>query len=218
MDLPQGYEAALLSHKRDAEPDPQLRFYRPLLEALPTLLSRGVELYCYVSPAYYAATNRLAYELVALGIGARLGKIDVEKWRKLVEQHILVSLSFADQHLDYVVSRAKTINVCVNLPEEVKQGLLRRGQRVVEVALEEPCRPLGPLWDMVKASLLFGRSFDTQKARKIIEEYASFLGLVMEKGFEEACASWKRSHGRRPNRSFAWHTAGCGRSGDLHEP
>lgn len=197
LDLPQGTEAALssLAEIRGEPPSPYLKPYHPLVQALPALSSMGVELHCYISPAYSKVHEDLVYELVALGLKARLGVVRVEEWRRLIERHIVASINHAREHLDYILSRAKTVNVCVNLPAEVKERLVRLGENVEEVVIERSCRPTEPLWEMVRASLLYGKPFDEEQARKVISEYAEFLGLVVEKGFEEAYALWKSRQG-----------------------
>lgn len=196
LDLPQGSERTLLEAAHGGgELGGQLRFYTPLVESIPTLESRGVQVHCYLSPTYSRLSEKLTYEVVGLGVRARLGRIEVDRWRRVLEQGIITSMSYAREHAQYIVSRAKRVNVCVNLPVEVGEELSRLGLSVVRVVIEESCRPTEPLYEMVRESLLSGKPFDAERAKGLIREYAEFLGLVMEKGFDEAYTIWKHAHG-----------------------
>jgi len=186
LDLPQVYDPSDLSLSRG------LKVYQPLLQALRVLASKGISVYFYLSPRYQAVAKEVALEFAALTLRARLGRIEPEQWKEVAKKEVKAFIQSLDEHTRYIATRAKSVNVCVNLPAEVKEEFLLAGHKVEEIVVDVTCKPMDIFWQKVKEEELYGKKFSQEEAKKLIEQHVEFVGLILEKDFDEAYKIWKQ--------------------------
>ncbi|MEM4521873.1 MAG: hypothetical protein QW738_01445 [Nitrososphaeria archaeon] len=167
--------------------------YRPLFEILPNLHKRGVKVYCCQDNSMHETISDLLNEILLLTIRARLGKIEPRKWKALLEEEAKIELELTEKCSMYILSKAKSRNLGVDLPREILESLKTKGFLIYEITLDVPSKPLDLLKYRIKQNLIKGEEISDEEVAYYVKEHVHFTELIMRYGFDEAYRIWSQS-------------------------
>lgn len=185
----------LVRHPEDSQ---MLRAYEPVLTLLYALGQQGVHFVCYLDPTRHAAARDLAGELLALTLRAKLGRIDVERWRELIMEDIETSLDWSVREARAIASRARGESVALDVSAEAVEYLDAAGFHVEEVELDRSCKPLDILRSKLSQELLQGVKVSVEEVAALVHDHVRFVDLLLGREYEYAYEVWEESYGRRP--------------------
>lgn len=167
--------------------------YRPIFEILPNLYRRGVKVYCCQDKSMHDTILDILNEILLLTIRARLGKIEARKWRTILEEEVKIELEFIEKYSMYILSKAKSRNLSVDLSREILEYLKTKGFLIYEITLDVPSKPLDLLKHRIKQNLIKGQEISDEEIVYYVREHANFTELIMRYGFDEAYRIWSES-------------------------
>ncbi len=189
----------MIQHMKDLDllKDPEdVRTYRmaePILQILCSFDNSKVQVYCYADPMVRSFAAESAEDIAALTKKAEKDEIDVEQWKELLKEEIMLSIKAAEDEGRYIARRAKSENVCLNASEEVKDYLADLGYTIETVELDKPCQPLDILNVKLRNEVLSGKVVPDPEVKRLIADHVKFSNLVVEKDYEEAYNIWKKN-------------------------
>lgn len=170
-----------------------MKEYSPLFEILPNLHKRGVKVYCCQDDSVHETISGLLHEILLLTIRARLGKIEPRKWRALLEEGARMELELTEKCSMYILSRAKSKNLGIDLPKEILESLKTKGFLIYEITLDVPSKPLDLLKYRIKQKLIKGEQISDEEIAYYVREHVHFTELILRYGFDEAYRIWSQS-------------------------
>lgn len=170
-----------------------VKAYRPLFEIMPNLYRRGVKVYCFQDKATHEAISDIVDEILLLTIRAKLGRIEARKWRALLEEEARIELDLMEKCSAYILSKAKSKNLGVDLSSEILEDLKVKGFLIYEITLDKPSKPLDLLKHRIKQGLLKGKEVSDEEIVYYVKEHVRFTELIMRYGFDEAYRIWAES-------------------------
>ena len=195
LDLPRDFESFFrkksrleaLKEKLDAKFSQHLNSLTPLIDFA---MDKGVEIYCYKDSLHSISENSTSFEILTLVLKARLGKIDLDEWRKTILTDIEDSFEYAEYEANYIVERAGRGNVCINLNEEIEKALRDFNFNVRRFQLYSFNRPIDRIYSLIREELNANVIRDAELI-DLIKKHVRFIDDVIEKGYEEACRIWE---------------------------
>lgn len=195
LDLPRDFESFFkkrsrleaLKEKLDAKLSQQLNSLSPLVNFA---MDEEVEIYCYKDSLHSISENSTSFEILTLVLKARLGKIDLDEWRKAILTDIEDSFEFAEYEANYIMERAGRKNVCINLNDEIEKALTDFNFNVKRVQLYSFNRPIDKIYSLIREELNENIRKDPE-LMDLIKKHVRFIDDVIEKGYEEACRIWE---------------------------
>jgi len=188
IDLPSDFEPYLrrenLEEVAGIEYIQYVRILKPFLK-----LNPAIDLYCYKDVEHCIHANHNTVELAKLILRAKLGRIDVKEWKKIIHDDIRIHREFAEYEAMYIIERAKERNACINANEGIMDILESEGFVLEEVWLSKFNRPIDRLYELVNMELSGGEIRECVYSQ-VIKEHIEFVEDVIEKGYEEAVKEW----------------------------
>jgi len=166
------------------------------LPALLRHLPRGVRLFGYRDPSSYRLSRETAEDLLRLTLRAKLGRIRAGEWKEVLRREVLNRLEACRLEADFIASRAGEENACLDATPELISLLEGMGFEVEVEVVDPPCRPLDLLMSRVREEVLGGRKVGEEEVEELVREHLSFVGLVVERGYERAYELWKLGRDR----------------------
>jgi hypothetical protein len=155
----------------------------------PFLHSMQLNLYCYKDLNHSIIAKQHAFELANLVLKAKLSKLNIDEWKKLISKDIKSSIQFAEYEAMYIIERSMEKNACINASELIEEILESEGFKVKRVWLSKFSRPIDRLYELVKMEIS-GSKIDDGEYERVIREHIRFVDAVIEKGYEEAVRLW----------------------------
>ncbi len=166
------------------------RALRPLFEFLPY---SDVEVYCYKEDASVVLSRDAAVRMLILTMKAKIGKIEIKEWRKIIEDEIYNEIGSAESEASYIAERAGGRSICIDGSEELMNSLSDLRFEVEEMILDRPCKPLDILGHKIKREILYGEVVSDEEIKSFIESHLRFVDMIIEMGYEEAYKTWADS-------------------------
>ncbi len=194
LDLPRDFEPYLkdekllriLEDRLDSGFKQHVSSLKPLFEFA---FAENVPIYCYKDNLHSITESSISFDLLILVLKARLGNIDLNRWRDTISTDLKESKKFAEYEANFIAERAKDPSVCLNLNEEMEKVLIELGFEVERIELYSFNRPIDRIYSLIREELIDNKPRDSE-LKDLIREHVKFIDDVIERGFEEACRFW----------------------------
>jgi len=195
IDLPRDFESFFKSESkvRKLKESVDVRFSQHLKALDPIIrfaMENDLRIYCYKDSLHSLSENSTSFELLTLVLKARLGKIDLDEWRRAVASDIQDTIEYAEYEANYIAERMGDPSICLNLGEEIEKVLENLGLKTKRVQLYSFNRPIDRIYSLVKEEIKSGEKRDSELL-SLIKKHVRFMDDVIEKGYEEACRVWE---------------------------
>lgn len=172
-----------------------LNTWRPLLEGLTGFTDRKVR--CIRDPIIFMEERQIAIDLALLSFRARLGRIDLNKWKEVLEEEMWLARREAVIETERLVEDADGVSVCVDLSHHTEERLERMGYKIEKINLGTRSLPLEKLKSELLALQKQNEGVPESLLIKRIREHLAFVDkLISGKGFDEVLNSWVFSNGK----------------------
>jgi len=183
-----------------AEPSAAWLYWaEPVLKAIEGLfkINPRLEILC-VEESYeheYATTCKV--DLAVLEFKAILGQIDIEQWRKLLNEYILFSLRSSQKKVDFIAEEAKKHkeSLCISF----NSGSIKHRFKIlgIKVQLKYTMKPyffLPPqvLQRTIKKEIIQGETIPDNVLKQLIKQDIDFISNYLQpsKNIDEAYKKW----------------------------
>jgi hypothetical protein len=195
LDLPRDFESFFRSHsKLEVLKEKIDTKFRQHLNALQPLIhfamEEGMRIYCYKDSLHSVSETSTSFELLTLVLKARLGKIDLDEWRKAISKDIEDSFAFAEYEANYIADNAANNCICLNLNGDIEGHLKELGFEVERIQLYRFNRPIDKIYSLIKEEKSSGVRRDRELS-ELVKGHVKFIDDVIERGYEEACKLWE---------------------------
>lgn len=149
--------------------------------------------YCYVDPTHHYLSMDIADEIFILTAKGRLGWINTERWRRVLEDDIKLSIDYLEIEGEYIRKGVRGNSVCIG--SLGLEGYLRKNgldTRLVEI--DRSYLPLDILSRKIKEEMFGGEKVSTETMKRFIDYHLRFTGVIIENGFENAYQMWKEEY------------------------
>ncbi|MHC1610741.1 MAG: hypothetical protein ACXQTW_03930 [Candidatus Methanospirareceae archaeon] len=177
---------------KEPEDTQNFRAAKPLFDCLPSLDLEDTDIYCYKEEASLILSRDVAVRILILTARAKAGRIEVEEWKEVMKEDIYNELESAEGEAKYIADRAKEKNICLDASPELLTSLSGLGFHVKEIVVDKPCKPLDILGEKIKREILEGETVKEEEVVRLVHAHLRFVGMVMEKGYEEAYGEWSK--------------------------
>ncbi len=194
LDLPRDFEPysrsesllQLLEERLDSRFKQQVIALKPLFDFA---FTERIPIYCYKDGLHSITESSVSFDLLILVLKARLGNIDLNRWRDVISNDLEESKNFAEYEANFIAERAKDPSICLNLNEEIERILIEFGLEVKRIGLYSFNRPIDRIYSLIRGELSENKRKDLE-LKDLIREHIKFIDDVIEKGYEEACRLW----------------------------
>ncbi|HEC57266.1 MAG TPA: hypothetical protein ENI32_05220 [Candidatus Syntrophoarchaeum butanivorans] len=169
--------------------------YRTLAPLFEYIYMNQPDVHCYRDPLYHTISNETLREIFLMTARGRLGRIEIDEWRRVLEEDVRTEIEYAEIEGEFIRERASEENVCLNASEEIEEYLRGKGFEVVRRDVDLSCTPLDMLRSMIREEVLEGKMVPDETVRRLVEYHLRFTDLILEKGREEAYRMWKNFMG-----------------------
>lgn len=206
--LPQDWEHALAALKSDfdfesvidemenlgqirmPEDTHVLRSWRPFLEGLVDV-GEGKQIQFLQDPLSFSQERQISMDLVALSLKARLGRIELDRWKELLMEEVYLTQRESIQESERLMELTDRPTVSVDLSEEGERHLREKGVVVKRMAVDVPRLPMDLLRKEIKDRVASGTEVPEDLMMKRIKEHLQFLDLILSgSSFDEAYSKW----------------------------
>ncbi|MDW8045445.1 MAG: hypothetical protein RMJ31_06725, partial [Nitrososphaerota archaeon] len=168
-----------------------LKVFKPIFETLPILYRVGVRAFCYRDKSYHKASHNFINEILVMTLNARLGKINPERWRKVIKEDVRLNLECCKRDGEYIITRAKDVNVCLDASDDLLAYLKDAGFKIEKVELDRSYKPLDILWSKIRDEVLYGLRVSSEEIVELVKDHVKFTDLLLVKDFGSAYEVWK---------------------------
>ncbi|MDF2957159.1 MAG: hypothetical protein OD814_000781 [Candidatus Alkanophagales archaeon MCA70_species_1] len=150
------------------------------------------EVYCYEHPRHHDLKLKLMDDILLETFRSKIRGIDVEEWRRILADYILLGAEFSKKEGKYIAWMAEDGDVCLNLSEDIIEYLKSEGFEISVISIENSRKPLDILAARLRREILYGEKVSDDVVRRLVSEHIKFIDLVLkENGFESAYEKWK---------------------------
>jgi len=169
-----------------------VRSWKPFLEQMWGMIGER-KVHCLMDPVSFGQQRQISLDLAAASVKARIGYLDLEEWRGLLEEDVLLLIREGEQEARLLSSNAKEDTACVDLSYESERRLEENGFLVRRMATGTVELPLSSLKGEMMNAKETGEEVSDERMEKGIRDHLWFLELLMaSSSFEEACLTWYR--------------------------
>jgi len=153
------------------------------------------EVYCYEHPRHHDLRLKLVEDVLLETFRSKIRGIDVEEWRRILTDYILLDVEFSKKEGKYIAQMAEDGDVCLNLSEDIIEYLKSEGFEVSVISIESSRKPLDVLAARLRREILYGERVPDDVVRRLVGEHIRFIDLVLKEDFERAYERWKNEWG-----------------------
>jgi hypothetical protein len=175
------------------------RSYEPIFERLYKLNS---EIYCYRDVMHHSFSREIMSELLIMTLRAKLSRINVEEWRKVIEEEVKFEMKCAKREGSFIAQKARKNNVCIDANEEVERYLKNKGYDVELIEINRSYKPLDVLKRRIREGMIYGEEISDETISKLVRDHIRFIDIIKEKNFEDAYQIWADYYSREIRNSF----------------
>jgi hypothetical protein len=177
-------EDGLIKEPEDVQ---SYRALEPVFEGLPLIDN----VFCFRDPLYHDFCREVSREILILTFRARLGNINIEEWKKIIEEEVRFGVECSKREAEYICRRLQDDNICIDACKDVESFLRKKGHEIERIELDKPCKPLDILREKIRREIIFGEEISNEDIKRLIQDHLVFTDLIIKEGFEEACRSWQ---------------------------
>ena len=187
-------EAELIQRPVDA---PKYKALEPVLEDLwrVRIENPELELYCYEKPTHSYSNLRLreitSEIFVETAKVAARAKVDVNRWRELLEEELSLNMEASEEEADFIASKAKEENACSSsVSYDIAPNLEKRGLKLRTLVLGSYLAPLAVLRNKLRDEMKGLGEVQEKEIEQLVLDHVRFVHMVEVEGFENAHDKW----------------------------
>jgi hypothetical protein len=169
-----------------------VKSWRPFLESMWAMIDDR-EVHCLMDPVSFGQHRQISLDLASASIRAKIGFLDVEEWRELLEEDVELFIKEGEREASLLSRRAREDTACVDLSPESERRLEESGFHIRRVSTGTLELPLSALKGEIVEARKRGEAVSDERIEAGIRNHLWFLELLLVSGsFEEACLTWYR--------------------------
>jgi hypothetical protein len=169
-----------------------LRSWRPFLERMWEMVGER-RVRCLMDPIDFDHHRQISLDLASASVKARIGFLDPEEWRQLLEEDMELSLREGEREANLLSDEARDEPACIDLSPESERRLEKVGFHIRRVLIGSVELPLTTLRGEMMAARARNGTVTDERIESGVREHLRFLELLLSsRSFEEACAAWNR--------------------------